>query len=323
MVYPWKSAAVISAIVVGFAVLVVFVLWEIYAPIKEPLIPMHLFQNGRWVAAVVLLGLGAGVYYAFSIVWPAQAAVLYGNGDTMRTGYMSTIVGLAIITGQVSAGLLAERIGKTKYQVMAALGIGGIFLGCAAVANPDNESTTMALIFIGCTFIGWNESICLANSTILVKDQNEIGVAGGTAGSVRAAICAVLVAVYSSVMTNRLEETIPAQVPPVLINAGLPVSSVPLYLQAIQLGAAAIAAVPGITQEIMAVGYRAYQEASADAYRTVYLVTIAFSGISVILTFWAPNTDDLMTDKVAATLNHEGQRGDLQEKHMERNDSQV
>ncbi|KAH7385824.1 fungal trichothecene efflux pump-domain-containing protein [Pyrenochaeta sp. MPI-SDFR-AT-0127] len=321
--YPWRSAAVICAITIGFAVLVIFVLWEIYAPIKEPLIPMHLFLNGRWVAAVVLLGLGAGVYYAFSIVWPAQASILYGNGDVMRVGYMSTIVGIGIITGQVIAGIFAERIGKTRYQCMAAFSIGGLFLGCAAVANPDNESTAIALIILGCMFIGWNESICLANSTILVKDQSEIGIAGGTAGSVRAAICAVLVAIFASIMTNRLEETIPAQVPPALINSGLPAASVPTYLKALQLGADALAAVPGITNEIMAVGFRAYQEASADAFRTVYLATIALTGISIILTWWAPNTDDLMTQKVAATLNHEGQRADLQEQSAKEISSSV
>lgn len=51
----------ISAIVVGGAVLAIFVLWEIYAPVKEPLVPMHLFKNIRWVAAVILLSIGAGV----------------------------------------------------------------------------------------------------------------------------------------------------------------------------------------------------------------------------------------------------------------------
>ncbi|KAF2638102.1 siderophore iron transporter [Massarina eburnea CBS 473.64] len=303
--YPWKSAAVISAIVCGFGTLLVFVLYEIYAPIKEPLIPMHLFLNGRWVAAVVLLGLGAGVYYAFSIVWPAQAAILYGNSDAIRVGYMSTIVGLAIVLGQMAAGFTAGRIGHTRYQCMVVFVFGGLFLGCAAVSTPDNESTAIALIFMGCFFIGWNESICLTNSTILVKDQNEIGIAGGTAGSVRAAICAVLVAIYVSIQTNRLEETIPRQVPPVLLNAGLPQSGVPLFLQALQLGKEALAAVPGVTDQILQTGYRAYQEASADAYRTVYLATIAFSGLSILLTWWAPNTDDLMNGKVAATLNHE------------------
>lgn len=67
-VYPWKSAAVISSIVVGSVTLIVFVLYEIYAPIKEPLVPMHLFRNIEWVSAVILLGLGAGVYYAFAII---------------------------------------------------------------------------------------------------------------------------------------------------------------------------------------------------------------------------------------------------------------
>jgi len=64
-VYPWKSAAVISAIAIGGVVLIFFVLWEVYVPLKEPLIPMHLFANRRWSAAVVLLGLGAGVVRMF------------------------------------------------------------------------------------------------------------------------------------------------------------------------------------------------------------------------------------------------------------------
>ena len=67
-VYPWKHAAPISGITIGGVTLIAFVLWEIYAPIKEPLVPMHLFKNIEWVSAVILLGLGAGVYYAFAII---------------------------------------------------------------------------------------------------------------------------------------------------------------------------------------------------------------------------------------------------------------
>lgn len=116
-----------------------------------------------------------------------------------------------------------------------------------------------------------------------------------------------MVAIYVTIMTNRLGETIPAQVPPAVVDAGLPASSVPAFLQAFSLGAEAFAAVPGITPQIIAIGTRAYQNASADAFRTVYLATIAFSGLSVILTWWAPNTDHLMSGKVAATLHHEAQ----------------
>ena len=92
--YPWKSAAVIASIVGGFVVLVLFVLWECYAPLKEPLIPMHLFKSGRWVSACVLLGLGAGVYYAFAIILPIQALVLYNDdGNLVKAGLIASIVG--------------------------------------------------------------------------------------------------------------------------------------------------------------------------------------------------------------------------------------
>jgi hypothetical protein len=176
----------------------------------------------------------------------------------------------------------------------------------AAVSNPDNRSTAISLIFVGCFFIGWNETICLSNATILVHDQQEIGVAGGVAGSVRAAISAVCTAVYVAVMTNRLAETVPAQVPPAVINAGLPASSVADFLIALTSGSAAtLNQIHGITPQIIAAGTRAYQEASADAYSTVYLSTIAFSAIAVVLTWFAPNTEELMSGKVAATLGGE------------------
>jgi len=140
-VYPWKSAAVISAIVVGTAVLVVFVLWECFAKLEEPLIPIELFKSGRWVAACVLLGLGAGVYYAFAIIWPMQAAVLYSNGDLLYAGRLSVIIGMGIIAGQIAGGCLAAKIGKTKYQCMAVFTIGGILLGCKFPIHTPSPPT--------------------------------------------------------------------------------------------------------------------------------------------------------------------------------------
>jgi hypothetical protein len=46
-VYPWDSVQVISFIVIGFATLVAFVLWECYMPLREPFVPMKLFKDGE------------------------------------------------------------------------------------------------------------------------------------------------------------------------------------------------------------------------------------------------------------------------------------
>jgi MFS family permease len=62
--YPWKSAEVLSFILIGLGCLVIFVFWELYAPLREPLVPLSLFKHRPWVISAILTGIGAGVYYA-------------------------------------------------------------------------------------------------------------------------------------------------------------------------------------------------------------------------------------------------------------------
>lgn len=89
----------------------------------------HLFKYKGWVIYCILLGIGAGVYYAFAVILPMQAAVLYANGDLLYLGWLSSLVGCGIISGQMVGGWLGKRIGKVKYQCMVMFLIGGIFLG--------------------------------------------------------------------------------------------------------------------------------------------------------------------------------------------------
>jgi Fungal trichothecene efflux pump (TRI12) len=145
-VYPWKSAHVIATMVIGGVILIVFALWESYANLKEPLLPLHLFKNIRWVAACILLGLGArqvhpifnsseanrnSIYYAMAIIWPQMVDILYTDdgGASMYAGLLACAPSAMINGGQIVAGFLAEPIGKTKLQCMSVLAIGGTFLG--------------------------------------------------------------------------------------------------------------------------------------------------------------------------------------------------
>lgn len=150
-------------------------------------------------------------------------------------------------------------------------------------------------------FIGWNESLCLTNAGVEVEDQQEIGTAVGMAGSLRSAISTVAASVYVVVLTNRLGQTIPAEVPGAVVAAGLPASSVVDFLTGFTTGD--FTDIKGLTPKILAVGVAAYKLASAHAYQTVFLTSISFSGLAVIITFWAPNVGDRMTKEVATTLH--------------------
>lgn len=143
--YPWASAQVIATMVAGFLGLVAFVCWETFANLSEPLLPMQLFRNSKWVVTCVLLGLGASIYYAMAVIWPQMVAVLYTNdgGASMYAGLLACAPTACINAGQIISGLLAAPFGKTKVQLIVAIIIGGALLGgkCARTPNEDTSRT--------------------------------------------------------------------------------------------------------------------------------------------------------------------------------------
>lgn len=66
---------------------------ELYAPIKEPLLPMHLFKITNFNMSVIVGTVGQMVFYALNILWPAQITSLYST-DNITIGLMSVSASL-------------------------------------------------------------------------------------------------------------------------------------------------------------------------------------------------------------------------------------
>ena len=197
---------------------------------------------------------------------------------------------------------------------MVILTLGGSLLASVASCGPDDFVRATVLMCLGCFFIGWNETLCLANAGIDVEDQREIGTAIGAAGSIRSAISTLASTVYVVVLTNRLTTEIPALVPPAVIAAGLPATSVVPFLTGFTTGN--FSAVPDLTPSILAIGVRAYKEANAKAYSTVFLTSLIWSVLAIILSIFTPNVDEKMTNEVAVTLHQRGNEEIVAEKHV-------
>jgi MFS family permease len=139
--YEWSSAHVITAIVVGFFALVAFVLWKCFVPLREPLVNMHFFRNRGWVAATIISGLCASIFYAFAIVWPQMVGIMYGaSSGPMGAAWLSSLVGMTIVLGEIVGGFSAKAIRHLKYQCMASMVIGGILFACtstSAFSSPN------------------------------------------------------------------------------------------------------------------------------------------------------------------------------------------
>jgi hypothetical protein len=193
-----------------------------------------------------------------------------------------------------------------------------------ASCTPDTETRAIVLLLLGCIFVGFVECITATLSTICLNDQREIGTALGLGGSSRSFVSTLGSTVYTVILSNRLEQTISQQVPPALINAGLPVNSTTAFLEAYTNGTqAAFDQVRGLTPHILEVGTKAYKVANSDAYQTVFLATIAFSAVGFILTFFVPDFDHKMTGEVTITLHEKSDEdlivGAIHEKSVDQN----
>ena len=239
-----------------------------------------------------------------------MVAVLYADGDVMKGAWLSSLVGLLIITGEVVGGFVAKYIMHIKWQIVITTLLGGIFFAVVATCTPDTMVAASVFVSLGVFFIGWTESLAITTVTLTADNQSELGSASGVAGSIRFLISSVAATIYTVILTNRLSQTISSQVPPKVISAGLPSTSVGQFIAAFTTGGDAFSKVPGVTPQILAIGTRAYQEANASAYRTVFLTTIAFTGVAVISALLLPNVDHFLTGKVATTL-HKGEKGEV------------
>lgn len=343
-VYPWKSAHVIAGLVVGGVTLIAFVLYECYMPLVDPLIPMHLFRNMGmytsayfllcilrndiladsppcapldWVVSFLVLGLGGTVYYGFAIVWPQMVFGIYTT-DLHYGSILAMIPTVAITVGTCSSGL-SRYLTRTKIQIIVSAILGATLVAACACLTLDNRSTVLGLMIPGCFFLGFIEGVGVTATALSLRDQAEIGIGTGIAATMRGVIATFGTTIYIVVLTNRLETTIPQQVPGALIEAGLPASSIPAFIAGISKGS--FAGVPGVTQSIISVGVLAYKQALVLAYRTVFLTTLAFSGLILVLSIFYPNFDNRMPNETVAILRGRKQRAAviqrLKEKDMQ------
>jgi hypothetical protein len=139
-------------------------------------------------------------------------------------------------------------------------------------------------------------------ASICIRDQRDIGTAVGITGSVRGGVSTIGTAIYTIILSNKLAKYIPSTVSLAVTHAGLPVSSVPQFLGALE-GVGNLTTVPGISQNITTIGMAAYKMATVKAYRVVFYSTIAFGVVGIILALCSPNVDDRMTNEVTTTLH--------------------
>lgn len=96
----------------------------------------------------------------------------------------------------------------------------------------------------------------------------------------------------------------PCEVIPAVTDAGLPKSSLPALFQAtaVKAAASALDSVPGMTTAIKVALHAAQKRAYAESFKTVYLSSLAFGGVALIISNLSADVDKYLTGFVNKTV---------------------
>ncbi|KAH7121361.1 fungal trichothecene efflux pump [Dactylonectria macrodidyma] len=296
--YPWDSAQTLCTLLIGVALLGLFVVYEGFLCKTQPLMPPRMFKNIGFVAITTIATLGSMVYYSLTILWPTIISTVYTT-DVTEVGWQSSVVGGGILLGQTIAGICISYVPKVKYQCVIASGLAFAFMTSLTTISADRWAATIALGVLTCTAIGFVENISFPGVTLIWEPQ-DIGLATGVLGSIRGFGGAIAQALYVSVLNNELAKKIPANVIPAATDAGLPESSISDLLAGTATGD--FSAVPGITDAIISSVAAAMKDAYIGSFKIVFYTTIPFSFILFSMAFLVPNMEKFLGNNVAKKL---------------------
>ncbi|KAK5988874.1 Citrate exporter 1 [Cladobotryum mycophilum] len=114
--YPWKSAQVISTLVVGSLVSVAFVLWQWKGP-RYPLVPLHIFKSKIVNGACLTMAINGWNFVMQVYYVPSFYQLVYGYSAT-KAGAMLLPITLVQTASSTLSGLVVHWVGRYRECVL-------------------------------------------------------------------------------------------------------------------------------------------------------------------------------------------------------------
>ena len=307
--YGYKTAHVLVPLILGFILMIAFVLWEIFGT-KYPMVPGRLKKDPRVLILTLIITFFSGAnFFALLFFWPTQSYNVYGN-NYIQVGIRGLPIGFCIIGG---AAISLVLIGVTKGRIRALLiffsammtaGTGGM-----ACVHVWNLNTIYAPLIIGCLGTGGVVVPCSIITTIICPDDLIATITALTL-SIRVIGGAIGFTIYYNVFYHKFTGYayeivgIKACVEQLLIfNKTLVTELATLAGNAQFDELRRVTDTFQDTPNAYPVIIGATQVAFSYAYRYPYYVSIAFGGIPVICSCFLGNIRKYMDDHVAVVMH--------------------
>ncbi|KAL3491993.1 major facilitator superfamily domain-containing protein [Aspergillus germanicus] len=134
--YPWDSAHVIATLVIGFAVCVIFVLWQ-WKGARYPLVPMHIFKSRIVNGACLTMFINGWNFLVQVYYIPTFYQVVF-NYSTVKSGAMLLPITLMQTVSSTVSGLVVHWIGRYREGILFGWMIWAVGLGLFSTLDESS-----------------------------------------------------------------------------------------------------------------------------------------------------------------------------------------
>jgi len=306
----WSDPWVGGAILIGLAILAVFVLWERRA--ADPIVRLDLFRNRTVSISIASMFLAAFGFFGAIVFLPRYLQVVLEQGAT-QSGLSLLPMIFALIVSATVSGQIASRTGRYKPIILAAMVILAVGLYLLTGLRAD---TPLPILWLWMVVVGLGVGPSFAVFTALVQNNVEpriVGVAtasltffqqiGGTIG----------LTIASTVLADTLIKELPNR----LLANGIPQQFVDQFTSSGgsgaqlnitgtgDLGAQILAQVPeaarAFVQPFIPAIVTSIHEALALGIASTFWISIVAAGLAAVLVLFLKDSPSPVTVAADAT----------------------
>ena len=195
----WRNPLVFGSLIVGLICIVAFGLVE--ANVTAPMLPLRLFQSGRFSGANLLTLLLYAAIGIFFFLFPLNLIQVQGYSATATGGAILPLILLVFLLSRWSGGLVA------RYGARLPLILGPLIsaLGFVLFALPSVGQSYWKAFFPAVIFMGFGMAVTVAPLTTVVMSSvngDHVGTASGINNAVARVAGVLAIAVLGVVMVK-------------------------------------------------------------------------------------------------------------------------
>lgn len=218
--FAWTSPTIVGLGVAGVALVIAFIFQERHA--AEPILPLRLFHESVFSVGSAISALVGVAMFGSTVFLPLYFQIVTGASAT-KSGLLMIPMVSGLMFTSIGSGRIISRTGK--YRVFPIAGgavttVGMLLLPRLGVDTPRYE-TALYMFILGCGMGMMMQTLILAVQNVV--PYADMGAATSGVSFFRSMGGAFGVAIFGTILNNRLDYYVPKKVPAdVLASLGSP-----------------------------------------------------------------------------------------------------